>query len=235
MENQIAENIGQVRERIVTAAKRAGRNPKEVTLIAVSKTKPVEMLSAAYAAGERQFGENKVQELCAKFPAMPEDTVWHMIGHLQTNKVRQVIDKAALIHSLDNIKLAQVIQSEAEKRERICDVLLEVNIAGEDSKYGLAPEGVEKFVREITKFDRIHVCGLMTVAPFTQNPEENREYFRQMKRLAVDISAKNIDNVSMKVLSMGMTGDYEIAVEEGATMVRVGTGIFGEREYNIKE
>ena len=166
---------------------------------------------------------------------MPKDTVWHMIGHLQTNKVRQVIDKVALIHSVDNIKLAQVIQSEAEKKGRICNVLLEVNIAEENSKYGLSPSEVEKFAREIAGFDRIRVCGLMTVAPFTENPEENREYFRQMKRLAVDISAKNIDNVSMKVLSMGMTGDYEVAVEEGATMVRIGTGIFGEREYNIKE
>ncbi len=235
MESRIAENIERVRERVAAAAKRVGRDPKEVTLIAVSKTKPVEMLSAAYMAGERQFGENKVQELCAKFPVMPKDTVWHMIGHLQTNKVRQVIDKAALIHSVDNIKLAQVIQSEAEKKERICNVLLEVNIAGEDSKYGLPLGEVERFVREIAGFDRIRICGLMTVAPFTENPEENREYFRQMKRLAVDISAKNIDNVSMKVLSMGMTGDYEVAVEEGATMIRIGTGIFGEREYNIKE
>ncbi len=232
LENRIAENIKKVRERIAGAAGRAGRDASEITLVAVSKTKPVSVIEAAYRAGERVFGENRVQELSEKFPVLPNDIAWHMIGHLQTNKVKHVLGKAVLIHSLDNIRLAQTIQEEAQKRDLLCQVLLEVNVAGEDSKFGLPPQGVEEFVRQIAKFDRIRVKGLMTVAPFTEKPEENRKYFRQMKRLAVDISGKNIDNVSMEVLSMGMTGDFEVAVEEGATMVRVGTGIFGERGYH---
>ncbi len=232
MEDYIAENLNTVHARIAAAAKRSGRDVGEITLIAVSKTKPVPMLQAAYEAGERFFGENRVQELCAKKEALPGDIAWHMIGHLQTNKVRQVIGRAALIHSLDNEKLAAAIQHEAEKQDIYCKVLLEVNIAGEESKYGLAPGAVEQFAREMTRFDRIRVCGLMTVAPFTENPEQNRKYFRQIKQLAVDIRAKNIDNIGMGILSMGMTGDYEVAIEEGATMVRVGTGIFGERVYH---
>lgn len=233
MENHIAENLKTVHARIAAAAARSGRNVEEITLVAVSKTKPVPMLLDAYHAGERCFGENRVQELCAKIPELPDDITWHMIGHLQTNKVKQVVGRAALIHSLDNEKLAAAIQGEAKKQDLHCRVLLEVNIAGEESKYGLPPEGVEAFAREMAKFDRIHVCGLMTVAPFTENPEENRKYFRKIKQLAVDIRAKNIDNISMEVLSMGMTGDYEVAIEEGATMVRVGTGIFGERAYPV--
>ncbi len=232
MENYIARNILDVRGRITAAAKRAGRDASEITLIAVSKTKPVETIEAAYSEGERVFGENRVQELLEKYRVLPQDISWHMIGHLQTNKVRQVIDKAVLIHSLDNLRLAAAIQEAAGKKDIICNVLLEVNIAGEESKFGLPACEVEKFAAQMAVFDRIRVLGLMTVAPFTEKPEENRKYFRQMKRLAVDISRKNIDNVSMEVLSMGMTGDYEIAVEEGATMVRVGTGIFGERDYH---
>ncbi len=231
MDNHITENLKAVHTRIAAAAARAGRDAAEITLVAVSKTKPVPMLLDAYHAGERCFGENRVQELCAKIPELPGDATWHMIGHLQTNKVKQVIGKASLIHSLDNERLAAAIQAEAEKQDLHCRVLLEVNIAGEESKYGLPPEQVEAFARKVAEFDRIHVCGLMTVAPFTENPEENRKYFRKIKQLAVDIRAKNIDNISMEVLSMGMTGDYEVAIEEGATMVRVGTGIFGERPY----
>ncbi len=232
MENYIAENLKNVRARIAAAAQRSGRDASEITLIAVSKTKPVPMLLSAYGLGERSFGENKVQELCAKFPELPADIKWHMIGHLQTNKVRQVVGRAALIHSLDNLRLAAAIQKEAEKQDTVCQVLLEVNVAGEESKYGLSLDQAEPFAREMSKFDRIRVCGLMTVAPFTEAPEKNRKYFRQIKQLAVDIRAKNIDNIGMEILSMGMTGDYEVAIEEGATMVRVGTGIFGERVYH---
>lgn len=231
VEKSIAQNLKEVRKRIAEAARRSGREPEEITLIAVSKTKPLSALREAYDAGERVFGENKVQEICEKAPAMPADTRWHMIGHLQTNKVRQVIDKAVLIHSLDNLRLAEAIQKEAEKKDMICRVLLEINIAGEESKYGIPADKALSFAEAMADFDRIRVCGLMTVAPFTENPEENRKYFRQMKQLAVDICAKNIDNICMEILSMGMTGDYEVAIEEGATMVRVGTGIFGERIY----
>lgn len=229
----IQQNLNTVREKIKAAAERAGRNPEEITLIAVSKTKPLPMLQAAYDAGQRVFGENKVQEICEKYPAMPQDIAWHMIGHLQTNKVRSVIGKTAMIHSVDSIKLAAEIQKEAQKHSVICDVLIEVNIAGEDSKYGFSAKDVPAFAEELAKLPNLRLRGLMTVAPFTENPEENRKYFRQMKQLSVDINKKNIDNICMDTLSMGMTGDYEIAVEEGATMVRVGTGIFGERNYNI--
>lgn len=231
VENSIAQNLRTVRARIAQAAARAGRSPEEITLIAVSKTKPLTALLEAYDAGARIFGENRVQEICEKYPAMPEDTQWHMIGHLQTNKVKQVIGKAALIHSLDNLRLAEAIQKEAQQRDMFCRVLLEINIAGEESKFGIPPQNALQFAADMAAYDRIRVCGLMTVAPFTENPEENRKYFRRMKQLAVDIRAKNIDNICMEILSMGMTGDYEVAVEEGATMVRVGTGIFGERVY----
>lgn len=231
LETYLNENLKTVHARIDAAARRAGRDASEVTLIAVSKTKPVPALMSAYGLGERAFGENRVQELCTKIPALPADTKWHMIGHLQTNKVRQVVGRVELIHSLDNLRLAAAIQREAEKQDVICRVLLEVNIAGEESKYGLTAQQAEPFAREMAKFDRIRVCGLMTVAPFTENPEENRKYFRQIRQLAVDIRDKNIDNIDMGILSMGMTGDYEVAIEEGATMVRVGTGIFGERVY----
>ena len=156
-----------------------------------------------------------------------------MIGHLQQNKVRQVIDKAVLIHSVDTVGLAEQIEKEAVKRDLDVSILLEVNVAGEESKFGFAPEEVEEAAREIAKYPHVHIQGLMTIAPFVANPEENRVHFRRLKELLLDINSKNIDNVHMNVLSMGMTNDYEVAVEEGATMVRVGTGIFGERNYNI--
>lgn len=234
-EEAIRENLAAVHKKICAAAERAGRNPKEVTLIAVSKTKPLPMLLEAYQAGQRVFGENKVQEICEKFPLMPQDAIWHMIGHLQTNKVRSVIGKAAMIHSVDSTRLAVEIQKEAEKRSLICDILIEVNIAKESSKYGIFPEAVPEFAEAVSKLSNVRLRGLMTVAPYTKDPEENRKYFRQMKKLSVDINQKNVDNNGMDILSMGMTGDYEVAVEEGATMVRVGTGIFGERSYGIKQ
>lgn len=227
----IAENLKLVEESIVEACKRAGRDPKEVTLISVSKTKPVECLQEAYEAGARYFGENKVQELCDKYEQMPEDIHWQMIGHLQRNKVKYVVGKAELIHSVDSIRLAEEINRIAEKKDVIANVLLEVNVAKEDTKFGLMPEEVMDFVKEIVRFKHINVRGLMTIAPFVDDPEENRKHFANLRKLSVDIAKKNIDNVSMSVLSMGMSNDYEVAIEEGATMVRVGTKIFGERNY----
>lgn len=227
----IQEKISEAQSRIEAACRRVGRNPAEVTLIAVSKTKPVELLREAYEAGMHEFGENKPQEIREKYPQLPADIRWHMIGHLQRNKVRSIIDKVCLIHSVDSVRLAETISEEAARIGIVMPVLAEVNVAGEESKFGLRPEETEEFVRTIAKLSNICVEGLMTIAPFTENPEDNRIYFRKLKKLCVDISEKNIDNVCMRSLSMGMTGDYEVAVEEGATMVRIGTGIFGERNY----
>ena len=227
----VKENLAQVRENIKRACEKTGRNPEQVTLISVSKTKPVSMLEEAYAAGSRDFGENKVQEIMDKYPQLPEDIRWHMIGHLQRNKVKYIIDKVSLIHSVDSLRLAQEISSQAEKKQVEIDILVEVNVAGEESKFGISREETLKLIAEISILPHIHVQGLMTIAPFVTNPEDNREYFRQIRELAVDIRRKNIDNVNMSVLSMGMTGEYMVAIEEGATMVRVGTGIFGERNY----
>lgn len=227
----IAENLEQVRKNIDEACRTAGRDPGEVTLIAVSKTKPVELLQKAYDAGERCFGENKVQEIMDKYPRLPGDIKWHMIGHLQRNKVKYIADKVAMIHSVDSLRLAETIEQEGSRHNVVIPILLEVNVAEEETKFGLRIEEVLPLVETIAGFPHVKIQGLMTIAPYVQDPEENRKYFRQLKKLSVDIAAKNINNVNMSVLSMGMTGDYQVAVQEGATMVRVGTGIFGERNY----
>ena len=243
-ENIISLNLARVHDNINEACRRAGREPSEVTLIAVSKTKPYEMMLDAYSAGERSFGENKVQEICEKYELMHKPSgaladgtqpvaSFHMIGHLQTNKVRQVIDKVCMIHSVDSLHLAQVISKEALRIGRRMDILIEVNVAGEDSKFGISCEDTENLVRECAKLPGINVRGLMTIAPMVENSEDNRQIFKKLKQLCVDLKAKNIDNTNMDVLSMGMTGDYQVAIEEGATMIRVGTAIFGNRNYNI--
>lgn len=198
-------------------------------LIAVSKTKPVSMIEEAIACGQTVFGENKVQELCDKIPQLPANLEWHLIGHLQRNKVKYIVDKVALIHSVDTVRLAKQISQEAVKAGVTVQILLEVNVAREESKFGFMEEEVEEAVREIAAFPNIQIVGLMTIAPFVADPEENRIYFKKLHQLCVDINKKNIDNIRMSELSMGMTGDYEVAIEEGATMVRVGTGIFGTR------
>lgn len=228
----VVENLAEVEKRICAACERAGRRRDEVTLIAVSKTKPVSMIEELLPGGTRDFGENKVQELCEKYEQLPKDIRWHLIGHLQRNKVKYAVDKAVLIHSVDSLRLAQAISDEGVKRQITVPILVEVNAAGEESKFGVSPEETEELVRQIAKLPAVSVRGLMTIAPFVADPEENRTYFAKLKKLCVDIKNKNIDNVSMSVLSMGMTGDYEVAIEEGATMIRVGTGIFGERNYS---
>lgn len=229
----LAENLQNVEERIQVACARANRDRNEVTLIAVSKTKPVSMLEEVYAEGIRCFGENKVQELTEKHDKLPSDVKWHMIGHLQRNKVKYIVDKVDLIHSVDSVRLAETIEQEAVKKDVIVPVLVEVNVAEEDSKFGLKVNEVLSIIEEISKFPHIRIKGLMTIAPYVENPEENRPVFARLRKLSVDIAEKNIDNVSVEILSMGMTNDYEVAIEEGATMVRVGTGIFGERNYDI--
>ena len=227
----LQDNLIQVEHNIEEACRRAGRDRSEVTLIAVSKTKPVETLQEAYDLGVRVFGENKVQEMEDKYESLPRDIQWHLIGHLQRNKVKYIIDKAVLIHSVDSLRLAQTIEKEAEKHNLTAHILIEVNVAREESKFGIFPEDLENLVDEIAKLPHIQVDGLMTIAPFVSDPEENRPVFRELRKLSVDISAKKVDNVNMSVLSMGMTNDYQVAIEEGATMVRVGTGIFGARNY----
>ena len=229
----LKENLEQVLNNINTACEKAGRDRKEVTLIAVSKTKPVEMLQEIYDCNIRDFGENKVQEMCDKMEVLPSDIHWHMIGHLQTNKVKYIVGKTALIHSVDSLKLANEIQKQAAKKDVIADILVEVNIAEEDRKFGIHKEVTMELVREIAQLPNIRIKCLMTIAPFVENAEDNRLYFREIRQLSVDINNQNIDNVSMDILSMGMTGEYMGAIEEGATLVRVGTGIFGERNYNI--
>lgn len=230
----LKENYENVRKRIEQAALRAGRDPKGITLIAVSKTKPPEMIRELYEAGVREFGENKVQEITAKSAVLPDDISWHMIGHLQRNKVKQVIGRACMIHSVDSMRLAVRISQEAVVMGINIPVLLEVNIAGEESKYGFTAQEAMSLAPDIAALPGITVRGLMTSAPYVADPEENRQYFRQMKQLCVDLRGKNIDNTCIDCLSMGMTNDFEVAVEEGATHVRVGTAIFGEREYNIQ-
>ena len=227
----LAENLQQVNANIEKACAVVSRNPGEVTLVAVSKTKPVSMLQEAYDAGARVFGENKVQEIMDKYDQLPSDIQWHMIGPLQRTKVKYIIDKVAMIHSVDSLRLAQTIEQEAAKKDLIMPVLLEVNVAEEESKFGIHKEETLSLIRQIAVLPHIQILGLMTIAPFVENPEDNRTYFRQIRQLSVDIDAQNIDNVRMDILSMGMTGDYMVAIEEGATMVRVGTGIFGERHY----
>jgi len=230
----IAENIASVQQRIRAACERSGRRSEDVTLVAVSKTKPADMVrEAMQTAGILDFGENKPQELRDKCDILPSEIRWHMIGNLQKNKVKYVVPRAVLIHSVGSKDLAKAIDKEAAKEGKIAQILVEVNMAHEASKGGVSPEECPDLVREIAALENLRIRGLMTVAPATERAEDNRVYFRGLRDLAVDIDAENIDNVSMCELSMGMSGDFEIAVEEGATLVRVGSSIFGERDYSI--
>ncbi len=230
--SRITDNIDHVEKKIAEACERAGRPRESVQLIAVSKTKPVPDLMEALNYGHNVFGENKVQEIRDKVEAMGTDGIhWHMIGHLQANKVKYLIGVVDLIHSVDNDKLAAEIEKQAAKHDVVMDVLCEVNMAGEETKFGLKPEETMDFVKRISELPHLKVRGLMTIAPYTEDPESNRVYFKGLKELKDRINAEHIPGVDMDTLSMGMTGDYEVAIEEGATLVRVGTGIFGERHY----
>lgn len=228
----VTENYKEILQIVNDSAVKSGREEKNVLLIAVSKTKPCEDIEKLYDIGVRDFGENKVQELCTKYEQLPKDIKWHLIGHLQRNKVKYIVDKVHLIHSVDSVRLAEEIQREAEKKNVIVNILIQVNVASEESKFGLDTSETEEIIRNISTMPNIRIQGLMTIAPFVDDGEDNREIFRKLKQLSVDIETKNIDNVCMNVLSMGMSGDYTVAIEEGATMVRVGTSIFGERNYN---
>lgn len=228
----LKENLNLVEQRIQNVCRDKKIPRDSITLVAVSKTKPVTMLQEIYDAGCRDFGENKVQELVDKYEVLPKDIRWHMIGHLQRNKVKYIIGKVALIHSVDSLRLAETIEKESAKKNVTTDILIEVNMAREESKFGVFPEDIDNLLYEISQFSHVHVKGLMTVAPFVDNPRKNSEIFEKMHKLSVDIGSKNIDNITMSILSMGMTNDYEVALEEGTNMIRVGTAIFGERNYH---
>lgn len=227
----IKDNLTNVQSKIEASCKKAQRNKDDVTLVAVSKTKPNEMIEEAYALGIRDFGENYVQELTEKYDTLPKDIRWHMIGHLQTNKIKYIIDKVYMIHSVDTVHLAEAINKEAIKRNIRVKILLEVNVAQEETKFGFTSSNLSEEYIKIKDLEGIEICGLMTSAPYVENPEDNRQYFVELRSLMVDLKDKGLYNKDKYWLSMGMTGDYETAVEEGADFVRVGTGIFGARNY----
>lgn len=230
----LKENLENVEKEIEESIKKGNRNKDDVTLIAVSKTKPVCDIEEIYKEGIRDFGENKVQELCDKIPVLPSDIRWHLIGHLQTNKVKYIVDKVYMIHSVDSLKLASEINKEAEKKnvDKV-KILIELNLGMEESKFGLEDEEeILNLVSEISKLPKVEINGLMTVAPYVENIEDNRKIFKQMKKISSIIESKHIPNVKMDYLSMGMSNDFTVAIEEGANFVRVGTKIFGERDYS---
>ena len=224
----ILENLNEVLGKIAAAAEKSGRNPDEITLVAVSKTKPVELIKEAVGCGVTQLGENRVQEVMEKFEYI-EGANWHLIGHLQKNKVKYIVDKAVLIHSVDSFELAKEIDKHAKKVGKIQDILIQVNISGEESKSGIEPLNAEEICRQVAKLENVKIKGFMTMAPREAGESELHRIFGGLKALMEEIKEKNIENVELKELSMGMSGDYEIAIMEGATIVRVGTGIFGTR------
>lgn len=231
----IKENLYQIREKIDKAAKKANRSSEEITLLAVTKTVDVDAVNEAIEEGITEVGENKPQELARKYEVIGDEVKWHIIGSLQTNKVKYIIDKVHMIHSLDRVALCEEIQSRAQKINRRINCLVQVNISKEETKHGLDEKDVVDFIKDVSdKYKNINIKGLMTMAPFSDDKEEVRNVFKSLKNLSVEIDKLNIQNVDMNTLSMGMSNDYEIAIEEGATIVRVGTSIFGERDYNKK-
>lgn len=227
--NLISEHLKYVMDEIRIAKQNCKSEDSPVTLVAVSKTKPIKAIEIVYQMGIRDFGENKVQEMVEKYDQMPKDIHWHMIGHLQRNKVKYIAPFVQLIHSVDSFRLAEEIEKQGKKFGRVIPILVEVNMAREESKFGLMEEDVISFLKSIAPFQHIKVSGLMTSAPYVDDSEENRLIFHKIKQLAVDINLKNIDNISMDFLSMGMSNDYHVAIEEGSNLVRVGTDIFGKR------
>jgi len=223
----IKNNLEIINEKIKKAALKAGRNSQEIKLVAVTKTATIEQIKEAISEEVKIIGENRVQEAKEKYQILSADIEWHLVGHLQTNKVKYAIEIFDLIHSVDSIKLAKEIDKRSLQFGMITNVLVEVNVSGEETKYGIKPEEVEPFLKEISEFSRIKIRGLMTIAPIAEDEEEVRPYFRKLRELFEKIKSKNIKNVKMDYLSMGMTEDFEVAVEEGANMVRIGRGIFG--------
>ena len=225
----IYENCEKIRARVIAAAQKSGRNPDDIKIVAVSKTVDASRITKALEWGITDLGENRVQELCDKFDIINMKCNWHLIGHLQTNKVKYIIDKAAMIHSLDRIDLANEIQRRAEKAGKVVEALVQVNVSGEDSKFGICPQNTLGFIKELSKMGNIKVKGLMTIAPLAEKPEDIRWVFSGLRKILVDIQKENIDNIDMECLSMGMSNDFETAIEEGANIIRIGTAIFGKR------
>ncbi len=226
----IAENLADIERRISAAAQKSGRKREDILLLAVTKTIDTDRIKEAVGLGYTSLGENRVQEIMEKYDKI-QGVDWHLIGHLQTNKVKYIADKVKMIHSVDSLKLGEEISKRCANCGRVMDILVEVNIAGEEAKHGVPPDKAQELAAELAKLPNLHIKGLMTVAPYDPEPENNRKYFRLMRKLFVDIQNKNYDNTDMEFLSMGMTNDYETAIEEGANIVRIGTGIFGARNY----
>lgn len=233
-DSEINSNLDNIFSRVRAAAEKSGRTMEDIRVIAVTKTIEVDRIKNVYEYGLRDMGENRVQELLEKYDRLPADCNWHLIGHLQTNKVKYIIDKVEMIHSVDSIELAKEISSRAVRQGRKIDILLQVNVAGEDTKFGISPEEVEEYVGIISRMSNISLRGLMTIAPYTHDPQEIRPVFRYLYNIYIDIKRKNIDNVNMDYLSMGMSNDFEVAIEEGSNIVRIGTSIFGKRDYTQK-
>ena len=231
--SNIEYNYNTICENIAKAAEYSGRKYEDITFLAATKTVEAEYINYAISLGLRYIGENRVQELLSKYENYNlQDTKLHMIGHLQTNKVRQIVGKVDMIESVDSLKLAKEISDQSVKRNLTTDILVEVNIGGEESKSGIAPEGLEELLHSIAELPGLKVQGLMTIPPICENKQKICGYFENMRKLFIDISAKKIDNISMNVLSMGMSDDYMEAIREGATMVRIGSALFGARNYN---
>ncbi|WP_026893935.1 YggS family pyridoxal phosphate-dependent enzyme [Clostridiisalibacter paucivorans] len=229
----LQKNFEQVLENINNAARRAGRKPEDITLIGVTKTVNEDVVRDALELGIKNIGENRVQEIQKKYDTIREDddSVLHLIGHLQTNKVKYIVEKVDLIHSLDRLSLAKELQKRCKKEDTSINALIQVNIAEEESKFGLKEGEVITFIESLLEYDRINIKGLMTIAPYAEDPEDVRGVFKQLRELSQEVEKKDYKGVEMKYLSMGMTNDYEIAIEEGANMVRIGTALFGERIY----
>ena len=228
--NQIARNLAEVRQRLAAAARRAGRDPAQVRLVAVSKTFGVELVREAVAGGQRLFGENYLQEAAAKIAALGPGIEWHLVGHLQTNKAKKAVELFSLIHSVDSLKLGQALEQAAARLGKVQDILLQVHLSGEDTKFGAPPEAVPELLKAIARLPHLKVRGLMTMPPWFDDPEAARPYFRRLRELRDQLRGLNLTEDPLEELSMGMTGDFEAAVEEGATLVRIGTAIFGRRE-----
>jgi pyridoxal phosphate enzyme (YggS family) len=233
MEQQkLFDNLEGIRRRISAAAERSGRKPEDVLLVAVSKTVSADAIEAALQKKVCHFGENRVQELLEKYDILGERCKWHLIGRLQTNKVKYIIDKVQMIHSLDRMELAEEIQKRACAANRIMDCLVQVNISGEETKAGVEPSELIPFLRKVSQFENVRIKGFMTIAPPADNPEDVRWVFRSLKKIAVDMEWERIDNIAVQYLSMGMSHDFETAIEEGANIVRIGSSIFGIRQYS---
>ncbi len=228
--SSISENIVSVKKRIKYAAERSGRDWREIKIVAVTKTFPAEYIMEAYKYGIKDIGENRVQEAFSKYSVISKSVIWHLVGHLQTNKVKKALEIFDLIHSVDSIRLAEEINRRANSLNKVAEVLVEVNTTSEDSKFGITPKKTVEFVKEISQLSNIAVMGLMTIGVFSENPEDSRKYYVMLRELKERLEDYDLGNGKMKYLSMGMSNDFEVAVEEGANIVRIGTAIFGNRE-----